>query len=63
MNKDQIKGRARTVAGKTQEQVGKSTGDTGQQVKGLSKQAAGKIQETYGDAKEAVRKSTNKSHH
>ncbi|WP_347232085.1 CsbD family protein [Janthinobacterium sp. 17J80-10] len=62
MNKDQIKGRARTVAGKTQEQAGKVMGDTSQQAKGLAKQAAGKIQETYGNAKETVRKTTPRGH-
>lgn len=62
MNKDQIKGKARTVAGKTQEQAGKVMGDSGQQAKGLTKQAAGKIQETYGNAKESVRKTPSRGH-
>ena len=60
MNKDQVKGEAKDVAGKVQEQAGKLVGSKEQQVKGLSKQVAGKLQKGVGDAKESV-KDFNKS--
>jgi len=54
MNKDQIKGKAKNIAGKVQEQAGKLVGSKEQQVKGLSKQIAGKAQESYGDVKQSA---------
>jgi len=44
MNKDQVKGAAKDVAGKVQEEVGKLVGSKEQQIKGLSKQISGKVQ-------------------
>lgn len=55
MNKDQVKGVARDVAGKVQEQAGKLVGSKEQQAKGLSKQISGKVQKGAGDVKEAVK--------
>lgn len=55
MNKDQVKGGAKNLAGKTQQQVGKMTGSKEQQAKGIAKQAAGKTQQAVGDAKQAAR--------
>lgn len=55
MNKDQVKGVAKDIAGKAQEAAGKLTGNKSQQVKGLGKQITGTIQKSYGDAKEAVK--------
>jgi uncharacterized protein YjbJ (UPF0337 family) len=63
MNKDQIKGKAKDLAGKVQEQTGKMVGDETQQAKGLGKQAAGKTQQTFGNAKEAIRKTTGPKGH
>jgi len=60
MNKDQVKGGAKVVAGKVQEQAGKLVGSKKQQVKGLSKQIAGKLQKGVGDVKQSV-KDFNKS--
>lgn len=54
MNKDQVKGVAKNVAGKVQEQAGKVTGSKEQQVKGLAKQISGKVQKGVGDVKQAV---------
>ncbi|RYY78988.1 MAG: CsbD family protein [Comamonadaceae bacterium] len=54
MNKDQVKGVGKQIAGEVQEQVGKLTGDTSTRVKGHAKEAEGKLQKGYGDAKEAV---------
>jgi uncharacterized protein YjbJ (UPF0337 family) len=54
MNKDQVKGKGKEIAGEVQEQVGKATGDTGTRVKGHAKEMEGKLQKGLGDAKEAV---------
>ena len=54
MNKNQVKGAAKDVAGKVQEEAGKLVGSKKQQIKGLSKQIAGKVQKGVGDAKQAV---------
>jgi uncharacterized protein YjbJ (UPF0337 family) len=56
MNDDQIKGKAKDIGGKIQEEVGKVTGSSEQQAKGLSNQAEGKVQEKYGDVKDAINK-------
>ena len=57
MNKDQVKGVGKDVAGKVQENAGKLIGSKEQEAKGLAKQVTGKIQKGYGDAKEAVKDS------
>lgn len=59
MNKDQVKGVAKDLAGKVQEDAGKIVGSKEQQLKGLSKQVAGKAERKYGDANEVV-KNVNK---
>ena len=55
MNKDQVKGVAKDVAGKAQQQAGKLVGSKEQQSKGLSKQIAGKVQKGVGDIKQAIK--------
>ena len=55
MNKDQVKGKAKDIGGKIQEEAGKLVGSSEQQAKGLNKQAEGKLQKGLGDAKEAVK--------
>ena len=60
MNKDQIKGKAKDIGGKIQQEVGKVVGSSEQQAKGLNKQAEGKLQKGVGDAKEAVKDLGNK---
>lgn len=55
MNKDQVKGATKTVAGKVQQDVGKMVGSQEQEAKGRAKQAAGKAQKTAGDMKEAAK--------
>ena len=49
MNKDQVKGAAKDIAGKIQEEAGKLVGSKEQQVKGLINQVKGKAQEHVGD--------------
>ncbi len=54
MNKDQVKGSMKDVAGKVQEKVGEATGDRETEAKGVGNQAEGKTQKTVGDVKDAV---------
>lgn len=54
MNKDQVKGAAKDVAGKVQQQAGRLVGSKRQQAKGLAKQVSGKTQKAVGDVKQAV---------
>jgi uncharacterized protein YjbJ (UPF0337 family) len=55
MNKDQVKGSAKQVAGKVQQKTGELIGSKEQQIKGVAKQVEGNVQKGYGDAKEAVK--------
>jgi uncharacterized protein YjbJ (UPF0337 family) len=55
MNKDQVKGEAKDIAGKIQEETGKLAGSKEQQAKGLEKQVEGKVQQKVGNLKEAVK--------
>jgi uncharacterized protein YjbJ (UPF0337 family) len=52
MNKDQIKGSAKEIAGKVERKVGEATGSAERQVKGAVKEIAGKAQKAYGDARQ-----------
>lgn len=56
MNKDQMKGEVKDIAGKIQEEAGKLIGSKEQQAKGLEKQVEGKIQQGIGDLKETAKK-------
>jgi uncharacterized protein YjbJ (UPF0337 family) len=60
MNKDQVKGTAKDVAGKVQEEAGRAAGSKEHEAKGLGKQVSGKAQKKYGDAKEAVKDAADK---
>ncbi|WP_349679202.1 CsbD family protein [Rhodoferax sp. UBA5149] len=55
MNKNQVHGAVKDLAGKIQQQTGKIVGNTEQQAKGLQKQATGKAEQSLGDAKEVVK--------
>ena len=55
MNKDQVTGKAKDVAGKIQRNVGEATGNASQQIKGGAKQVEGKVQQGVGDAKESLK--------
>jgi uncharacterized protein YjbJ (UPF0337 family) len=54
MNRNQVKGTAKDVAGKVQRKVGEMTGSTEQQIKGGAKQVEGKVQKGVGDAEQAA---------
>ena len=60
MNRDQVKGVAKIVAGKVQEEAGNLIGSPKQVVKGLTKQIAGKMQKGRGDITKTI-KDFNKS--
>jgi uncharacterized protein YjbJ (UPF0337 family) len=59
MNKDQVKGGMKDIAGKAQEKVGEATNNRSQQAKGMLKQAEGKVQKGVGDVKDAARDADN----
>ena len=61
MNRDQVKGTAKDVAGKVQEKVAKITGSTSQQGKGLAKQVEGKVQKGIGNLEQAANDADKKS--
>jgi uncharacterized protein YjbJ (UPF0337 family) len=44
MNRDQVKGDIKNVAGKVQQKIGELTGNKTQQAKGAAKQVEGKVQ-------------------
>jgi uncharacterized protein YjbJ (UPF0337 family) len=50
-----VKGTAKDIAGKVQEEAGRAVGSKEHEAKGLGKQVSGKAQKKYGDAKEAVK--------
>ncbi len=54
MNKEQVTGTVKDLAGKVQEEVGKLVGSKEQEAKGLGKQISGKAEKAYGDVKEAI---------
>jgi uncharacterized protein YjbJ (UPF0337 family) len=60
MNKDQVEGKVKDVAGRIERQAGEWTGDKEKQVHGALKQVEGKVQNAWGDAKEAEKKSVDK---
>ena len=60
MNKNQVKGALKDVAGKAQEKAGQLVGSKEQQVKGLGKQISGKAEKAYGDAKEVIKDSNKR---
>ena len=61
MNRDQVKGTAKDVAGKVQEKVGQVTGSASQQVKGVAKQVEGKVQKRVGDVEQAAKDTERKT--
>jgi len=59
MNRDQVKGTIKDIAGKVQRKVGEAAGSTSQQVKGASKQVEGKVQRGAGDVESAADKAND----
>ena len=56
MNRNQVKGAAKNVAGKVQQKVGALTGNKTQQVRGIGKQVEGKLQKGASDVEQALDK-------
>ncbi len=54
INKDQVQGAAKDIAGTIQQDIGKLTGSRKQQAEGLKTRIEGKVQQGVGDLKEAV---------
>ena len=52
MNRDQVKGRAKEVAGKVEKHVGRAIGSSRTEAKGLAKEITGKVQKTVGDVRD-----------
>jgi len=60
MNKDQVEGKVKDVAGRIERQAGEWTGDKEKQVDGAVKQVEGKVQNAWGNAKDAEKKAVNR---
>ena len=60
MNKDQIKGTVKDIAGRAQEKLGKVTGSQELQAKGAARQVEGKAQKGVGNVKEGVKDASKK---
>ena len=54
MNKDEVKGKAKDIAGRVQRQAGEWTGNDRTQAKGAAKQVEGKVQNAWGKVKDAA---------
>ena len=60
MNKHQVEGQAKDVAGKAQEKLGELTDNQESQAKGEAKQVEGKTEKKVGDVQDGVDKITRK---
>jgi uncharacterized protein YjbJ (UPF0337 family) len=61
MNRDQVKGAAKNVAGKVQQKFGELTGNKTQQAKGAAKQVEGKVQKGVGNVEQALDKAARRT--
>jgi uncharacterized protein YjbJ (UPF0337 family) len=61
MNRDQVKGVAKNVAGKVQQKFGELTGNKTLQAKGVAKQVEGKVQKGVGNVEQALDKAGRKT--
>jgi uncharacterized protein YjbJ (UPF0337 family) len=61
MNRNQVKGTAKDIAGKVQEKFGQMTGSRSQQAKGVAKQAEGKVQKGVGNVEQAAEDADKKT--
>lgn len=52
MNRDQVKGAAKDVAGKVERKLGEAVDSPKHVIKGAAKQAEGKVQKAIGNARE-----------
>jgi uncharacterized protein YjbJ (UPF0337 family) len=56
MNRDQVEGKVKDVAGKAQRKFGDATDNASQQIKGGAKQVEGKLQQGIGNLEDAADK-------
>jgi uncharacterized protein YjbJ (UPF0337 family) len=63
MNRDQVEGKVKEVAGKAQRAFGDATDNASQQIKGGAKQVEGKIQKGVGNVEEAADKADDSDKH
>ncbi len=61
MNRNQVEGTTKDVAGKVQQKVGEVTGSTSDQIKGVGKQIEGKVQKGVGNVQDAVEDADRKT--
>ncbi|WP_048441115.1 CsbD family protein [Caenimonas sp. SL110] len=61
MNKDQVKGTVKDIAGEAQENLGKVIGSKEQEAKGEARQVEGKLQKGVGDLKEGIKDAVDKA--
>ena len=61
MNKDQVEGKVKDVAGRIERQAGEWTGNSKTQADGAVKQVEGKVQKAWGDVKDAGEKAAEKN--
>lgn len=61
MNKEQIKGVTRDIAGQVQEDIGKLTNSPDQQIAGLKNQIQGKTEQIIGKVKQVLTGTTTKT--
>jgi uncharacterized protein YjbJ (UPF0337 family) len=60
MNKDQVEGKLKDVAGRVERQAGEWTGNKNAEVRGAVKQVEGKAQNAWGDLKDAGKNAADK---
>ena len=60
MNKNQVQGTLKDVAGQVQEKSAHLVGNPKQELKGLKKQAEGKTQKAVGDLQEIIKDASRK---
>jgi uncharacterized protein YjbJ (UPF0337 family) len=61
LNKDQIKGTAREVAGKAQRKAGELVDSPEHKAKGAAKQATGNVQKSVGNARQDLKDGARKT--
>jgi len=55
MNKDQVEGKVKDIAGRVERQAGEWSNDPEKQAKGTAKQVEGKVQNAWGNVKEGAK--------
>lgn len=58
MNKDEVKGKMKNVAGQAERKLGKATGSKKTEARGVAMQAEGKVQEIFGKVKDTIKKAS-----